>query len=104
MFAGDAVKMAVELLEKGECGQVYNSGSEECIKIYDLADIIGEIMGYKIEVIHDEKRDRPWEIWRLQSDNTKLYKTISYRPQVGLKDAISKTIEYFNNNGKKWDF
>jgi len=36
-YAGDAVRMAVELLEKGEFGEVYNMGSEDGIMIYDLA-------------------------------------------------------------------
>ena len=51
-YAGDAVRMAVELLEKGQFGEVYNMGSEGGIQIYDLAELIGELMGYeKIEII-----------------------------------------------------
>jgi nucleoside-diphosphate-sugar epimerase len=104
-YAGDAVRMAVELLEKGQFGEVYNMGSEDGIKIYDLANLIGELMGHdKIEIITDEKRVRPWEIWHLQSDNTKLYSVISYRPQVDLREALKRTIKYFYDNGKEWVF
>ena len=104
-YAGDAVSMAVELLEKGEFGEVYNMGSEDGIKIYDLAHLIGKIMGhYKVEVITDEARVRPWEIWHLQSDNTKLYDAISTRPQVCMEDAVKKTINYYKQNGSKWDW
>ena len=67
-YAGDAVRMAVELLEKGEFGEVYNMGSESGIQIYDLAKLIGKIMGHdSIEIIVDEKRVRPWEIWHLHT-------------------------------------
>lgn len=104
-YAGDAVRMAVELLEKGKPGEVYNMGSEGGIKIYDLAHLIGKIMGHeKVEIVTDKKRVRPWEIWHLQSDNTKLYSTIKTRPEVGLEEALKRTVDYFKDNGNKWDF
>lgn len=102
-YAGDAVRMAVELLENGNFGEVYNMGSEEGIKIYELADLIGSLMGHtsiKIEV--DPKRVRPWEIWHLQSDNTKLYSTIDARPETSFEEALRRTIEYYYSNDKKW--
>lgn len=98
-YAGDAVRMAVELLEKGEFGEVYNMGSEEGIKMYDLAVLIGKLMGKDVTVIEDESRKRPWEIWHLQSDNTKLYQTIETRPQVNLEEALKRTIKDYEENG-----
>lgn len=103
-YAGDAVRMAVELLEKGKFGEVYNMGSEEGIKMYDLAVEIGTLMNVKVEVEIDSARVRPWEIWHLQSDNTKLYKTIEARPTVSFDEALQRTINYFNGNGHRWDF
>lgn len=95
-YAGDAVKMAVELLEKGQFGEVYNMGSEEGIKIYDLAYLIAELMGKEIEIEVDPTRFRPWDIEHLQSDNTKLYSVIERRPEVSLKEALKRTIDdYF---------
>ena len=58
-YAGDAVRMAVELLEKGNFGEVYNMGSEQGIKMYDLAYKIGEIMGKGISIVTDPSRVRP---------------------------------------------
>jgi nucleoside-diphosphate-sugar epimerase len=104
-YAGDAIEMAVELLEKGEFGEVYNMGSESGIKIYDLAHLIGELMGHeKVEIVVDEARVRPWEIWHLQSDNTKLYSAIGKREPTSLRLALEKTIEYYHMNDKKWDW
>lgn len=101
-YAGDAVRMAVELLEKGQFGEVYNMGSEEGIKIYDLAKLIGLLMGKKIKVETDESKIRPWEIWHLQSDNSKLYSVIDYRPQVSLEEALERTIADYKKQG--WCF
>lgn len=101
-YAGDAVKMAVELLEKGEFGEVYNMGSEDGIKMYDLAHLIAKLMGKEIEIEVDPARVRPWEIWHLQSDNTKLYSIIETRPQVSLEEALKLTIKDYEKNG--WIF
>ncbi len=104
-YAGDAVRMAVELLEKGEPGEVYNMGSETGIQIYDLARLIGRLMGHPdIEIVTDPQRVRPWEIWHLQSDNGKLYAAIETRPQVSLEEALRRTINCFVENGRRWDF
>lgn len=99
-YAGDAVRMATELLEKGRFGEVYNMGSEETIKIYDLAQRIGKVMGTDCVIIEeDESRKRPWEIWHLQSDNTKLYGVIDYRPQTLLTDGLYTTVKDYIDNG-----
>lgn len=111
-YAGDAVRMACELLEKGQFGEVYNMGSEEGVKIYDLAQMIGKIMMPElaqraVEPVHifeDPARVRPWEIWHLQSDNKKLYSVIETRPQVSLEEALKRTIKYYRENNNKWDY
>lgn len=103
-YAGDAVRMAVDLLHNGEPGEVYNMGSEDGIKMYDLAVLIGKLMGVEVAVEEDESRKRPWEIWHLQSNNSKLYGTIATRPQVAFEEGLKNTIEYFRTNGNKWDF
>jgi nucleoside-diphosphate-sugar epimerase len=102
LYAGDQAKAAVELLERGEWGEVYNLGSETGVKIYRLAEMIGSLMGCRIEVKLDPKKVRPWEIWHLQSDNTKIYNVIKHRPQVTLIEALQKTIAYYHRTGRKW--
>ena len=104
LYAGDAVRMAVELLEKGAFGEVYNLGSQDTIPIYDLARLIGEIMwdGGSIQIQPDKSRMRPWEIWHLQSDNFKICSVINRHPKVPLTEALKKTIAYFHSNGNRW--
>ncbi|MFA5056477.1 MAG: NAD-dependent epimerase/dehydratase family protein [Opitutaceae bacterium] len=104
-YAGDAVRMAVALLECGQFGEVYNMGSEECVTIYDLAKLIGELMGHEsITIVPTEAKRRPWEIWHLQSDNSKLYGVIDTRPAVPLREALRRTINYYQQNGSRWDW
>lgn len=103
LYAGDAVRMACELLERGQFGEVYNSGSQQGVQVYDLVPMIGELMGCsETVVIPDESRMRPWEIWHLQSDNTKLYNTIVTPAYVTLRSALESTVNYYLNRGEKW--
>lgn len=101
-YAGDAVRMATELLEKGGFGEVYNMGSESGVKIYDLAKMIGEIMGKQVTVEPDPTRVRPWEIWHLQSDNSKLYSVIESRASTSLQEALRLTVLDFYASSYKW--
>lgn len=101
-YAEDAVRAATELLEKGEMGEVYNLGSENGIKIYDLAVLVGRLMGKNVTVIQDPSRVRPWEIWHLQSDNSKINSVINYRHQTDFETGLKNTIADFQRQGNKW--
>jgi len=98
-YAGDAVSMAVELLENGEFGEVYNMGSEEGIKMYDLAILIGKLMRKKVTVETDPARIRPWEIWHLLSDNTKLYSVIGQKKHLPFEEGLKRTIANYKEHG-----
>jgi nucleoside-diphosphate-sugar epimerase len=103
LYAGDQAVMATELLEKGEFGEVYNLGSESGVKIYELAQMLSDVVGAgRIHIEVDSQRVRPWEIWFLASDNAKVYSVIESRPKVSLKEALGRTVEDFIKNGKKW--
>ena len=103
LYAGDAVRLAVDLLEKGTFGEVYNLGSEEGIKIYDLAKMVGKLMGFEdVQVEEDAARKRPWEIWHLLSSNEKIYSVIGRPELVPLKEALQRTIAWYEANGRRW--
>lgn len=99
LYAGDQARMSVELLERGQFGEVYNLGSEEGVKMYDLARMIAVLMGFDgVKVEPDPARMRPWEIWHLQSDNRKIYSVIEARPTVPLHEALRRTVQYYRDN------
>ena len=105
LYAGDQARMAVDLIENGSFGEVYNLGSEQGIKMYDLAGLIGGYLGHeKVLVVTDDKKKRKWEIWHLLSDNTKIYKCIATRPQVSMEEAVKRTIDYYTGHIFEWAF
>src|SRR3989344_2506924 len=48
------------------------------------------------------KKLRPWDIERLESDNTKIYSIVSYRAKTSFEEGLKKTIAYFREKG--WHF
>jgi len=62
-------------------------------------------MGHnEVEIITEADRVRPWEIWHLQSDNTKLYSAIGSQTPTSLEVALKSTIDYFHQNNGEWDW
>jgi nucleoside-diphosphate-sugar epimerase len=103
MYAGDAVRAAVLLLERGSFGEVYNLGSEESVLIYDLAQKLSDIVGCGRALIDTEdSRKRKWEIWHLQSDNTKIKAVIGNFSPISLDESLKRTITWYNEMGRKW--
>lgn len=102
LYAGDQAIMACELLENGAFGYVYNLGSQHTIHIYDLALLMGRIMGVPVVVEVDPARYRPWEIWHLQSDNNRIHGVIEHRPMITLEGALRRTIDYFDTHPHEW--
>lgn len=105
LYAGDQARIATELLERGQWGDVYNLGSETGIKIYDLAKLIGQLMGFACVVVEeDESRKRPWEIWHLQACNDKIQQATNCQRNVlvPLEEALKRTIAWYEANDRQW--
>lgn len=103
MYAGDAVRYAVSILESERWGEVFNLGSEASISVYELASVTSILTGHgKVLIETDVARMRPWEIWHLQSDNSKVRNATKDRFNTCLEEAIGKTWRYYQSNGYKW--
>lgn len=103
MYAGDAVRMAVELLEAEAWGEVFNLGSEQGIRIYDFAKLIGRCMGFdEVEIVQESSRMRHWEIWHLHACNDKIYSVVSARPTVSLEESVRRMVEDLRSRGWKY--
>lgn len=84
--AYDVVQLIKLVLDKKATG-VYNCGTGQETSINELATIISEISGKKLEIIHREPR--PGDIKRSCADITRA-RAIGYVPQTNLKDDLKK--------------
>ena len=83
-------------------GEVINIGSGFEISIFDLVNMIADIMEMDTKIELDKKRLRPKksEVDRLLCDNTKAKKILQWNPDYkgkkGLIKGLEKTIEWFS--------
>lgn len=86
-------------------GEVVNFGSNFEISIGDTVQLIGEVMGEKVEVITDEARMRPEnsEVQRLWADNRKARELFGWQPayagREGFKRGLAETAAWFQQPG-----
>jgi len=103
-YVEDAVKAAILLIKNKKAeGEAFNCGYGEDYSIEEIAHIIGEIMGQdSINIIVEKRRFRPVDVQRLQCNFFKLHKLTGWLPKIDLREGLRKTIEWFNENEKKW--
>ena len=81
-------------------GSVTNIGMKDEISVGDLANMIADLMGEKINIITDDARVRPdkSEVERLFCDNTKLVSNSDWKPQYNLQKGLTETIEFLKKH------
>ena len=87
-------------------GKEINIGSSTEISIGELANLLVELTYSNAKIIFDSKRKRPEksEVERLVCDNSQIKKLTGWKPEISLKEGLSKTIEWFKDkeNLKKY--
>ena len=84
-------------------GETINIGSNSDIKVKDLTYSIARLMGKKdVKINIDSKRLRPLDVERLYCSNEKAKKILNWTPQTSLEEGLQFTINWFENNGRKW--
>ncbi len=81
-------------------GEVTNIGMNSEVSIGELVKEIMKIMAVDIPVVSEEKRIRPEnsEVERLVCNNEKLLNGSSWKPEYGLRQGLTETINWFKEN------
>ncbi|MBI4210224.1 MAG: GDP-mannose 4,6-dehydratase [Candidatus Diapherotrites archaeon] len=103
-YVEDAARAAMLLmLQKNAVGQVFNSGTGIDHSVREMAEQIASAMGVEnMRIQLDESRLRPLDVERLQANYFKLAQMTGWHPKTSFEHGIRKTVEWFNDNGKKW--
>jgi NAD dependent epimerase/dehydratase len=77
-------------------GETINIGSNSEISIKDTLNIIKELMDSDVNFIQDKQRLRPGksEVFRLWCDNSKIEALTGFKPQIGIREGLQKTIAW----------
>ncbi len=106
-FVEDTCRGLVSLAEmEGGLGEVFNIGSNQEIAIGELFELMNGLMGGGAVTVTDPERLRPLtsEVRRLRCDNRKLEAATGFRPQVSLRDGLTRTIRWFLEDRKLLDY
>jgi nucleoside-diphosphate-sugar epimerase len=83
-------------------GQIYHIGTQEEISIGELIYHAGELMNFSGQYVNAPTY--PGSVSRRCPDITKARTQLGYRPEVGWKEGLKQTIEWYNaylEEGKK---
>lgn len=81
-------------------GATINLGSGREISIGDLANMIAEIVGVRLEIESDAQRLRPQkgEVNRLLAANDRAMKLLDWKPEVSLEEGLERTVAWFHEH------
>ena len=93
---------AIELVfEKGRIGEVYNIGASTEMPNIEIIKLILNKLDKPEEMIEFVK-DRPGHDRRYAIDSSKIKNELGWEPLFSFEEAISKTIEWYNDNKNWW--
>ena len=102
LYVRDAAQIPFKLLEHGVLGETYNCGAETAYYVYDIVDIISDIMRVKTKIIEDPERLRPNDVTMLWAECSKLKKCIGEYEKTEFKDGLINMIQFYYENGNVW--
>lgn len=89
----DAVRGLVFVASHGEAGETYNVASGEPVRLYDLAEMIAEVMGHPDILIEPTGESFAGDTPRWYADISKVA-ALGFKPQVTLRDGLTETIRW----------
>ena len=96
LFVKDTAKGIVLAAEKYNDSEPINLGSETEISIKELAETISELMNYHGEIKWD--KTKPNGQPRRCVSNHRARELLEFKPEVSIKEGLTKTIEWFSHN------
>ena len=98
-FVSDTVEAILKASKtKSVIGEIINVGSNNEIKILDIAKNLIKISGAKMKIKTDESRMRPYDVQRLNCNNTKAKKLLNWKPKISIEKGLQLTYEWAMKN------
>jgi len=94
LYIDDCLKGTINLFESKET-DVFNIGSEEQVSINQMIEIIEEIAQYKVN--KNYQMDKPKGVRGRSSDNSLIYQKLGWKPSLSLKQGLTKTYKWIEN-------
>ncbi len=92
----DLADAAVHLLKVYDEGDPVNVGVGEDISVRELAELIGDVVGFRGEIVFDTSR--PDGTPRKLLDVTRLH-SLGWKAKIGLREGIEETYRWYRTEG-----
>lgn len=92
----DVVQAYITIAKKGTDGEIYNVGSGNAIQISEILKLILSNSTSKINIVVDEKKYRPIDVFKIQADNGKIL-SLGWMPKKSINESIIDTLNYFRS-------
>ena len=81
-------------------GETFNLATGRGVSIAETVEIIGSLMAKKINILHEEDRQRPQdsEVMRLIGNADKAKSQLNWQPQHSLEQGLAETINWLEQN------
>ena len=85
-------------------GRTIQLGTGDDVAVGDIVELVGEIVGRKLEVELDEARVRPAasEVERLISDPSLAQELTGWSAEVELRDGLARTLDWIASNTQRY--
>lgn len=93
----DVVDAYILLAEKGVCGEAYNVGSGNAIKIEKILNNLLAKSNKCISIEVDESRFRPVDIPVIRADISKLQAHTGWKPVVSIDNSLQDVLDYWRS-------
>jgi GDP-4-dehydro-6-deoxy-D-mannose reductase len=91
----DIVRGYYLLMEKGQCGHIYNIGSGRPRKISDILTLMLSFSKIDIKVYEDPSKMRPSDAPLIYGDCTKIRNDVGYVSEFCLEDTLREVLDYW---------
>ena len=102
VYIDDVVNALIKTSKKpGIDGEIFNIGSGVATSVEDLVNLVCEVTDVNLEVLwHDEKQREDDKTGTNGFADLQKVKKIDWKPEVSLKDGLSRTYDWFLENIK----
>lgn len=97
IYVNDHNLAILDVLEKGDTGQIYNIGSSNEKTNIEIVKTILNIL-VKSEELITYVKDRPGHDKRYAIDSSKIQNELGWSPKMNFENGIKQTIEWYLNN------
>jgi GDP-D-mannose 3',5'-epimerase len=98
MHVNDCVEGIFRLMQSDHA-EPLNLGTDELVSVDRLVDMVAAIAGKTIEKRHDVSK--PQGVRGRNSDNTRLWETLNWRPQMTLEEGLRSTYRFIESELEK---